>query len=178
MKKFGIFLLFIFSITLIAVLMYFQKSENTKPKVTVLKIDENFDEVTKDIKDAIKKADPDKVSEAVDFIKEKTDEGAFKSKEGINKTIVELQEKYDIEIPDDKKDEVVDAIDKLEDLGFSTDKLAKETTKLYDEYGVDFVDHMEEAFVEAAKDTAQNIAKKTWDNITQSVKDTISSIAK
>ena len=58
------------------------------------------------------------------------------------------------------------------DLGFSTETLMNETQKVYQKYGEEFLDHMEEAFIEASKEAAGNMAQEVWDSVEDTIRDT------
>lgn len=178
MKKLGVVLLFVGGIAIIAFLMNYQKQLESKSNIVTLKVEDSIDEMSDGIKDIVNNVDDNKVGEIVGYIKEKSDEGAFKSKEGIKDALTEAEEKYHTSIPENTKEEIIDAVTKLEDMGFSTDVLIEKTSDLYDEYGSEFVDHMEEVFIQTAKEKAENAAEGMWNNIKNTVTDSVKGILK
>ena len=176
MRKAGKFLLtlilFALGVCLIAFVMMVGKTYSVKKDSQNVSLSEAASETAEAVKKLSVNADADTVSGIMEYIKGKSDDGSLSTKEGVKAAIKEGAENYNVEIPDSTVEEISDAVSTLESLGFSTDSLVDATEGVYEKYGVDFMDHMEEAFVEAAKDTAASTAENIW----ESVEDTISGI--
>ncbi len=172
MRKFIRFLIVVCGIALIVVLIdrHFKGRAVAEMLSGVDKITGSFGT---ELAGVVKEADDEKVDEVFDFIKEKTDEGALSGAEGVKEVLKESEERFNIKIPEDTTQKISGAVENLENMGFSTEKIAEETGKLYDKYGKDFTEHLEEAIVEAAKDAAGN----TTENMIESAKESLSSLA-
>ncbi len=171
MKKFLIFLIFICGIVLIALVM---KTDvigipGNAGKITTVRITETADVLGQEIRELSKGADTAKASEVLDFVKEKKNEGALNSVSDIREAIREGGEQFGVDISEDHAAKVAETLDQLSDMGLSTDTLVDEADKLYRKYGEEFTDHMEEAFVNAAKEAAGSAAQNTWDGLKEKV---------
>ena len=166
MRKFVRFLIVVCGIAIIVVLIdkHFKGRAVAEMLSGVDKITGSFGT---ELAGVVKEADDEKVDEVFDFIKEKTDEGALSGAEGVKEVLKESEERFNIKIPEDTTQKISGAVENLENMGFSTEK------KLYDKYGKDFTEHLEEAIVEAAKDAAGN----TTENMIESAKESLSSLA-
>jgi len=181
MKKIGVILCFSISIVVIAMLMKYKTSglQIAKPKTensSFEAISQTVSEMTEGFGELSESVDKDTMDEVMSYVKEKSEDGSFKSREGIKQAIEEAEEKYDFSVSDNTKEQIAEAVDKLEDMGFSTESVVEKTEGLYDKYGADFVDHMEEAFIEAARDAAENAAKNAWDGAKDGARELISGI--
>ncbi len=129
---------------------------------------------TKDLSDAlsenVEKINVDTVNKAVDSLKEKAHNGQLDNASDIKEAVKETGREIGIEISEDEALKITDAIDSLEDLGLSPEVLIDETQKVCQKYGDEFLDHMGEAFVEASKDAAGNIAEDVWDSVEDTVR--------
>ena len=65
---------------------------------------------------------------------------------------------------------MVEAMQKLEDMGFSADYVLDKAEKLYDKYGADFVDHTNEIIRGAVENAVKNAAESFFSNLWQSTK--------
>lgn len=178
MKKIGAFLFFILGIAVIYFLMQYSKI-NVLPdkKVNNIRVIDNkkVDELTNDFKEIINNADENQLKETIEYVKDRSANGDLNTKEGIKETLSEIEEKCDTSISDETKDKIAESVTELEELGLSTDVVASKAEELYDKYGSDMTDHLEELFVEAAKDAAGNMAQNTWNEAKNSIIGRISS---
>lgn len=165
---FSVFL-FVLGIAAIAFVMLVGKTyvtDKESRQITVL-------EAASQVKDSLEfvKTDMDskKASQIADFVKEKANDGSLKSMDGVKAAIKEGADELNLSISDETASQVVDALGSLERMGFSTEELAIKTSDLYTRYGSEFMDHMEEAFVEAAKDAAGNTAENIWHSVEETV---------
>lgn len=165
------FLIFILGICIIAFLMLVGKNYKTASESRNVSITQSANDAIIQFKTISKDIDPDKIADVMDYVKKKAKDGSLNSKEGTEKAIKDGAADCGIAISDDTARQILDALDSLEDLGFSTQDIAEATSKTYEKYGNEFLDHMEEAFVEAAKDAAGNTAQNIWDSFEKTVKD-------
>ena len=135
---------------------------------------EGLIDATKQIKqtlsDNIENIDSEKVTKAIDDLKERSKNGELDSATKVRDAVKETGREMGIEITDDAAGAISDAVDQLEDMGFSTETLIEETEEVYKKYGEDFLDHMEEAFIEASKEAAGNTAEQIWDSVEDTVR--------
>ncbi len=115
--------------------------------------------------------DQETASEAFSFLKEKIEEGSLSTEDGLLSTLEEGKEKFGIEIGREEAEKLVDAMEKLEDMGFSAEYLIDKLENLYQEYGVDFVDHVDEVVTGAVKNAVSNAVSSFFGNLVNSVKD-------
>ena len=137
---------------------------------------ENIDtgELLGDVKDKISEAvsemDPKTVKEIFGFVSEKISDGSLDSEEGLKAAIQESEEKFGVTIKEADARKVVEAMQKLEDMGFSADYVLNKAESLYDRYGADFVDHTNEIIRGAVENAVKNAAESFFSNLWQSTK--------
>lgn len=120
--------------------------------------------------------DQETAEEVFSFLKEKIGEGNLNSEEGLSRAIEEGKEKFGVEISKEDARKLVDAMEKLEDIGFSADYVMDKAQTLYKQYGADFVEHVDELLTDAVKNAATNAMNSFWDNLKNSIKDFFSSL--
>ena len=137
---------------------------------------ENIDtgELLGDVKDKISEAvsemDQKTVKEIFGFVSEKISDGSLDSEEGLKAAIQESEEKFGVTIKEADARKVVEAMQKLEDMGFSADYVLNKAESLYDRYGADFVDHTNEIIRGAVENAVKNAAESFFSNLWQSTK--------
>ena len=93
------------------------------------------------------------VEDVIGFIREKLEAGAWETDEGISNAIQEGEEKFDVSLTEEEKEEVLQIIQKIKDMGLDPELLLNHVEKLYDEVGADLVEEAEEtvkqSFVES-----------------------------
>lgn len=176
MKKFFIVLLFVLGIGLIFFYMRSGSIQEKEMNVVTLKIDEELSDVKEKITSVTSDLDSETMDQVADFIKEKKSEGKFSSGEGIKEVISEAEEKFGQTISEDTKEQIASTVTQLEQMGFSTEVIVDKSEELYDKYGKEFGEHIEEVFLEAAKEKAQNGVQSAWDKVKESVKETFNNI--
>lgn len=124
----------------------------------------------------VKDTDSNTANEVLDFVKEKVDTGALKSQEGMEQAIQEGKERFGVEIQPEDARKIVDTVQQLESVGVSADSLIEEAQKLYQEYGADYVKHVEDAVTDVVKDAASQMADSFVDYVKESVSDTIKNV--
>lgn len=120
--------------------------------------------------------DQETAEEVFSFLKEKIQEGSLHSEEGIGKAIEEAKEKFGVEISREDAQNLVDAMDKLEGMGFSAEYVLDKAGNLYKQYGADFVDHVDEVVTGAVKNAASNAVNSFFENLKKSIKDFFGSL--
>lgn len=84
--------------------------------------------------------------------------------------IEQVKERLDVEISSQDAKKLVDTMERLEEMGFSVEYVLEKAENLYEEYGVEFVDHVEEEVAGAVKNAASNAISSFFENLTNSVK--------
>lgn len=163
-------LLFVVGIAVIAFAMLVGKTYKTNSETRQVTLIEAASQVKDSLSDVKVSIDSQKTSEIMSFVKQKANDGSLKSLDGVKAAIKEGSEELNLDISDETAKQVVDALGSLEDMGFSTEDIANRTSDLYSKYGDKFMDHMEEAFVGAAKDAAGNTAENIWNSVEDTVK--------
>ncbi|MCM1126828.1 MAG: DUF1002 domain-containing protein [Lachnospiraceae bacterium] len=129
-----------------------------------------LDQIKQQLSDAFDDMDQETAGEVFDFLKDQAADGNLSSGEGIQKAIDEGEEKFGVTISEADAKELVDTMEKLEDLGFSAEYVVDKAGSLYDEYGADFVDHADELVKGAVKNAASNAVSSFWQNLKNSIK--------
>ncbi len=127
-------------------------------------------QVKQQLSEIFENVDEQTAGEVFSFLKEKISEGNLSSEEGLSKAIREGKEKFGVEIAKADAKALVETMDKLEDMGFSAEYVLDKTESLYQEYGADFVEHVDEVVTGAVKNAASNAVGSFFDNLKESVK--------
>lgn len=106
--------------------------------------------------EALENLDPETAEEVFGFLKEKAADGSLKTEEGIREAIREGEEKFDAQIDEKNVERLVETMEKLEDIGFSAEHMIEKAEGLYQEYGSDLTDHMDEIAAGTVKDAVKN----------------------
>lgn len=122
------------------------------------------------LSEAFEKMDEETANEVFSFLKQQVQEGNLDSEEGRQSAIEEGERKFGVTISDENARELVDTMEKLEDMGFSAEYIIDKTQGLYQEYGADFVDHVDEVVTGAVKNAASNAVGSFFTNLKNSVK--------
>lgn len=162
-----VFLVGVFAIAFVMMVgrTYVSRSENRNMGIT-----EASQLLRQTLSENAEKLDADTVKKTMDYLKEKSENGELKTASDVKDAIKEGSNKLGVEIPEETAAQVQNAVETLEDMGFSTEKIIDETQKVYQKYGEEFMDHMEEAFIEASKDAAGNAAQEVWNSVEDTVR--------
>lgn len=128
-------------------------------------------QVKQELSDVFENVDEETAEEVFSFLKEKVREGNLDSEEGLLSAIEEGKAKFGVEISREDAGKLVDTMEKLEDMGFSAEYVMDKAEILYQQYGADFADHVEELLADAVKNAASNVMNSFWDNLKNSIKD-------
>ena len=118
----------------------------------------------------------EEVSALLDFIKEKWDAGEFDSREDIEAAIAEGEEQFGVELDDGKREQLAQALEKLDALGLDHDAAAEIAKNLW-EPDLNTPEPLKQAVKEqvvepakeAAKAAVKNRAKRFWNDLKDSV---------
>ncbi len=121
--------------------------------------------VTEQITQALEQIDTETAEEIFDFIEEKISDGSLKTEEGLKEAIQEGEEKFDITVDEATAKQVVETMEKLEQMGFSGETLVEKAKELYEKYGADFMEHANEAVGEAVEDAVSDAVSSFFENI-------------
>lgn len=136
--------------------------------------------VKEELSDALSKMDEETVKEILGFVKDKVADGSLKTEKGLTDAIAEGEKEFGVTIDKADAQKVVDTMEKLEELGFSGEYIMEKTEELYDKYGADFVDHVDEvaagAVQEAVAEAAGGFFKSIWDSTRTFVKSLFSGV--
>ena len=129
-----------------------------------------IDQMKQLLKAALKNFDEETIGEIISFVKEKEEQGMLDSEENLQSVIEEGEEKFQVAIDKDSARKLVATMEKLEKMGFSMEYIIEKAENLYEEYGADFVDHIDEIVTGAVKNAAGNVANSFIEGIKSSVK--------
>lgn len=99
---------------------------------------------------------PEEVSELLDFIKEKWDAGEFDSREDIEAAIEEGEEKFGVELDEGKREQLAQALEKLDELGLDHDAALSLAKNLYRDYGDEIVDDLQSLYDQYGDELVEN----------------------
>lgn len=171
MKKFMAIFFILLGVCVIALLMKVNQNNKTKNEETARQIESKSGDLAKEWTELSGGNNTEVPDDFFDYLKEKAADGSFASEEGIEQAIREGGQKYGFTLDEAKSKELANTINTLEGFGFSTDVMINEAEKLYEEYGADYINHLEDAFLDTAKQVAEDAAIGLWDGF----KDMISS---
>lgn len=143
-----------------------------------LDIEGLLSDVEEKVSEALSKIDKEEMNEIFDFVKEKVTDGSFESEEGMKAAIAEAEEKFDVSIDVSVAKQVVEVMEKLEDMGFSGEEIVNKAEKLYDTYGADFLNHANEMFAEAVEEAVENAVTSFFSNLWEDIKTSVSNLFK
>lgn len=125
---------------------------------------------------AFEEMDKETAEEVFSFLKDKLREENYASEEGLQSILKEGKEKFGVEVNREDAQKLVDAMEKLEGMGFSAEYMIEKTESLYQEYGADFVEHVDEVVTGAVKNAASSAVSSFFGNLKKSVTDFFSSL--
>ncbi len=131
---------------------------------------EMFSGVKEQIEEALEKIDAETAEEIFDFVKDKISDGSLKTEEGLKKAIEDGEEKFGVNIDEATAQKVVDTMERLEEMGFSTEELVEKAKGLYEKYGAEFIDHANEAIAEAVEEAVKDAATGFFENLWEGAK--------
>lgn len=135
-----------------------------------------MEQVKQQLSAVLEEVDEETANEVFSFLKEQVQEGNLSTQEGIENAIKEGEGKFGVAISREDAGELVATMEKLEDLGFSAEYIIDKTQGLYQEYGNDFVEHVDEVVTGAVKNAASNAVSGFFTNLKNSVKSFFSNL--
>lgn len=132
--------------------------------------------VKEELSDAFSEMDEETVKEILSFVKEKVADGSLKTEKGLTDAIAEGEKEFGVTIDKADAQKVVDTMEKLEELGFSGEHIMEKTEELYDKYGADFVEHVDEVVASAVQEAVADAADSFFKNIWNSTKTFVKSL--
>lgn len=168
MKKFiGLFV--IGMVAILAATLWGRVSSAVKPG-GAFQLTEMFSDMEEGIAGALENADSEQVNEMFDYVKGKVSSGSLGTEEGLSEAIEESRERFGVTIDRDSARQVVEVMEKLENMGFSGEEMMDRAKGLYEEYGADFMVHMKDEFAEAVEGAVSGAADDFWNNLMDTVK--------
>lgn len=177
-KKFFLCLLFVLMLGTVGYIVVLGQRYTAQEEISSVDYSAAAGEMTGQLRQLVKNVDADTANQVLDFIKDKIDSGALESQDGLKDALQESKEQFGVEISEADAQKILDTVDQLEQFGFSPDTVIDEAKSLYEKYGEDCVDHMNEAVTNAVKDTASNAAESFADYLKESVTDALQEIFK
>ncbi|MDD6491656.1 MAG: hypothetical protein PUG54_05425 [Firmicutes bacterium] len=95
---------------------------------------------------------------------------SLSKEEQLEEIIEEGKEKLGMELSKEDAQKLVDAMEQLENVGFSTDYVIEKAEELYRQYGEKFIDHVDEAVTDAVQGAASNAIETFFENLKNSIK--------
>lgn len=111
------------------------------------------------------------VSEVLDFVKEKWDDGAFESDKKIQEAIKEGEEKFGVDLGEDLEKQVAKILKGLDGLGVSSDTAIDAAKKLYEEKGEEIAKQIQELYEEQSDKFAEQAGKILKENLVEPAKE-------
>lgn len=105
----------------------------------------------------------EQADEIFHFIVEKIAEGGLDCEEAVLDAIAEGEEEFQVFLSEEEKKKIVQVVDQVNTWGLDTQSLAKKAEELYDEYGIELLEHPEKAAAEAVKSSISSSLKGIGD---------------
>lgn len=129
-----------------------------------------MDQVKDQLSEAFENVDEETANEWFSFVKEKVTEGGLNTQEGLSQAIEEGEERFGITVDEADARQIVETMEKLEDMGFSAEYVIEKAESLYQEYGAEFVDHADEVVSGAVKNAVSNAIASFFQSIWEAIK--------
>lgn len=168
MKKMMILLLM--GIVVVFAVTLWGKASSDKKSGGVFQFAAMFSDMEQGVTEALKNTDSEQVKEIFDFVKDKMSSGSLGTEEGLSAAIEESRERFGVSIDRDSAKQVVEVMEQLENMGFSSEQMIDRAKGLYEEYGSDFMEHIEKEFTEAVENAVSDAADDFWNNLINTVK--------
>lgn len=139
-------------------------------------LEEMFADVKQQLKEAFENVDQETAMAMFDFVKEKIADGSLETEEGLSEAIEEGESRFGITVDKETARQVVETMEKLEDMGFSVEELLEKAKDLYEKYGAEFVEHANEAITEAVEDAAEDAISNFFSNLWEGAKNFFQSL--
>ncbi len=91
--------------------------------------------------------------------------------DSVAKVIEEGEANFGITLTDKEKQQIIDLLKKLDSLGLNAEYIIDQAQKLYDKYGISFVENANDAINEAVGNAITTAAKNFFQNIKKTVTD-------
>ncbi len=147
--------------------------EMSSSNVSDVALDTALDELitTGEIEDLQGDISSEDVEALIAWLKNKIASGELDTgdEDSVKAVIEEGEENFNVTLSEEEKEKITKLLKKLDSLGLNADYLIEQAQKLYDKYGVDFVNNANEAINDAVGNAIADTAK----NIFQDIKNTI-----
>lgn len=100
------------------------------------------------------------------------------SEESVLQKIEKYQEEYDFSLSEEDAKVIVETVEQLEAMGISSDQIIAEARKLYEKYGQDSVNHVEEAIANLMKDGITSVSEEISESIKNTITDSLNDLLK
>jgi len=177
-KKFFLCLLFVLMLGIVGYMVVLGQRYTARKESSYVDYSAAVGEMMGQFGQLVKNVDADTANQVFDFVKDKIDSGALDSREGLKDALQEGREQFGVEISEADAQKIVDTVDQLEQFGFSPDTVIDEAKSLYEKYGEDCVNHVNEVVTNAVKDAASDAVDSFADYLKESVTDTLHGIFK
>lgn len=103
-------------------------------------------------------ADAETIEALFAFVKAKVAGGDIKTDADIEAVIAEGEEKFNVQLTQDEKQQIIDVMKKIQALGLDPKMLVEQAEDLYNKFGTDFLNHIDAG--EVAKVAGKNVFEK------------------
>ncbi|MDE6607861.1 MAG: DUF1002 domain-containing protein [Lachnospiraceae bacterium] len=105
----------------------------------------------------------EQADEIFHFIVQKIAECGLDSEEAVRNAITEGEEEFQVFLSEEEKKKIVQMVDQVNTWGLDAQGLAKKAEELYDEYGMELLEHPEKAAAEVVKSSISSSLKGIGD---------------
>lgn len=105
----------------------------------------------------------EQADEIFHFIVQKIADGGLDCEEAVLDAITEGEEEFQVFLSEEEKKKIVQVVDQVNTWGLDTQSLAKKAEELYDEYGIELLEHPEKAAAEVVKSSISSSLKGIGD---------------
>ncbi len=113
----------------------------------------------------------EEIEQFMAWLKEKVAKGELDSDGDIRAAVEEGEAKFGVSLTDGEVQKILDLMGKLKNMGLDSEYLFSQAEKLYNKYGVEIVEHADEAISEAVSGAVSNAADGFLEGVKKSVKE-------
>lgn len=109
------------------------------------------------------------VRKILDFISENVSEEKLKSLEGIKEIIAEYEKEFDVTLTKEQINKILSLVKKIEKSGISVEYLLKQAEEIYEKYGDELTEDMENGTDKVMKEAQSKIKEEVKKEVSKSV---------
>ena len=145
-------------------------------EVKGVKNEESLSSLKESLEEFAKNVKPEDAKKILNFISKKIEEGKWDSEKGIKEAIAEGEKEFNVTLTEEQKEKILSVISKIKKLGISPDNLINEAEKIYDKYGQDLKEELEEEKDKIVLETQKKIKEEVSKSASNYFSDMVSNV--